>query len=77
MLQSANGHAFRFSFKGGSYRPGWLMKTALSQRDHDRARFGGLGVWGTFEHLTPPSVDVLCNGADASFQGVLDVVYLG
>lgn len=76
-LQSTNGQAFRFVFKGGSYRPGWLMNTTLAQRQHDVSRFGGLGNWGTFSHLTPPSVDVLCNGADAAFQGAMDVIYLG
>lgn len=77
MLQSTNMQAFRFAFKGGYYRPGAIGVTALSQRHHPIFRLGGLGEWGQFEHLTPPSVDVLCNGADASFIGVLDVVYLG
>lgn len=76
-LISTNMQGFRFAFKGGSYRPGGIGGTAVSARPNPLFRRGGLGVWGTFENLTPPSVDVLCNGADASFAGELDVVYLG
>lgn len=77
MMQSSNMQAFRFVFKGGTYRPGGVGVTALSQRHHPMFRLGAMGSWGEFQHLTPPSMDVLCNGADASFQGVMDVVYLG
>lgn len=77
MLQSTNMQAFRAVFKGGYYRPGAVGITAFSQRHHPIFRLGGLGEWGQFDHLTPPSVDVLCNGADAAFAGVMDLVYLG
>lgn len=76
MLQSANMQAFRFAFRGENYRPGFIGITAKNQRENHLARFGGMGEWGTFSHNVPPSVDVLCNGADASFEGVLDLVYL-
>lgn len=77
MLQSANMMAFRFVFKGGYYRPGAVGITTLNQRQNTLFRHGNMGIWGTFENLTPPSVDILANGADASFQGVLDLVRLG
>jgi hypothetical protein len=76
MLQSTNMQAFRFAFKGGSYRPGAPGITTLGQRHNRLFRNGNLGVWGTFENLTPPSADVLCNGADAAFAGVLDLVQI-
>lgn len=76
-MQSTNMQAFRFVPKGGSYRPGWVGVTAVTQRQHPLSRMGGLGVWCDFSHLTPPSMDVLCNGADAAFAGELDLVYLG
>lgn len=76
-MQSANMQAFRFVPKGEPYRPGWIGSTTIAARDYEISRRGGLGVWCEFEHLTPPSMDVLCNGADAAFAGVMDVVYLG
>lgn len=76
-LQSTNMQAFRCVFKGGMYRPGAIGQPAITTRQNQVFRHGGLGVWGTFENLTPPSVDVLCNGADAAFAGVMDLVYLG
>lgn len=76
MLQSANMQAFRVAPRGESYRPGAIGVTALSQRHNHLFRMGGLGEWCTFSHNVPPSVDVLCNGADAAFIGVMDLVYL-
>jgi hypothetical protein len=75
-LQSATMQAFRFVFKGGSYRPGAIGSALISSRVMEQFRNGGMGSWGEFENLTPPSVDVLCNAADASFQGVLDLIQL-
>lgn len=74
---STNMQAFRFVFKGGFYRPGAIGGAALSTRQNQLFRHGNMGVWGTFMNLTPPSIDVLCNGADTSFQGVLDLIPLG
>jgi hypothetical protein len=76
-LQSTNGQLARFVFKGGYYRPGMIMNQTVGQRQNPIFRGGDLGYWGTFENLTPPTVDVLCNGADAAFAGELDLVFLG
>lgn len=75
-LQSATMQAFRLVFKGGAYRPGAIGSSLLSSRINPMFRNGGLGSWGEFENLTPPSIDVLCNAADAAFAGVLDLVQL-
>lgn len=76
-MQSTNLQAFRFVFKGGSYRPGWVGAATIGARNNGLQRGGRLGVWGEFEHLTPPSMDVLVNGTDAAYSGVMDLVYLG
>lgn len=76
-MSSTNLQAFRFVFKGGGYRPGWVGCAALGAVQNQLQRWGNLGTWGEFEHLTPPSMDVLVNGTDASYAGTLDLVYLG
>lgn len=76
MMQSTNMQAWRLVFKGGAYRPGAPGISALGQKHNPLFRNGNLGIWGTFENLTPPSMDVLCNGADAAFAGVLDLVQI-
>lgn len=73
---STNMQAFRFVFKGGMYRPGFIGASAASQLPHPLQRYGGLGVWGEFAHNTPPSIDVLCNAADSAFSGILDLMFL-
>lgn len=75
-LASANLQAFRFAFKGGQYRPGAIGRAGVGGLESDLFRRGKLGEWGRFQHNTPPSIDVLCNGADAAFAGILDLVYL-
>lgn len=75
-MQSANMQAFRFVFKGGMYRPGGIGSALISTRVADEFRNGMMGSWGEFENLTPPSMDVLCNGADSAFAGVLDLIQI-
>lgn len=75
-MQSATIQAFRFVFKGGSWRPGAIGQATLGTRLNPIFRNGALGSWGEFENLTPPSMDVLCNAADAAFAGILDLVQL-
>jgi hypothetical protein len=75
-MQSTNLQAFRFPFKGGMYYPGAIGTQVNSDIEDPIFRRGRLGMWGEFAHNTPPSIDVLCNGADSAFAGVLDLVYL-
>lgn len=75
-MQSATIQAFRFVFKGGSYRPGAIGQATIGTRLNPIFRMGNMGSWGEFENLVPPSMDVLCNAADAAFAGVLDLVQL-
>jgi|SRR6266850_1686306 len=76
-FRSTNLIAFRFVFVGGTFRPGAIGYASTTSLDYDSFRDGGLGVWGTFKHNSPPTVDFLANAADASFTGELDLVYLG
>lgn len=75
-MQSATMQGFRLVFKAQAYRPGWVGQATIQSRVHEMSRNGNLGSWGDFENLTPPSMDVLCTGADSAFQGVLDLVQL-
>lgn len=76
-FRSTNLIAFRFVFVGGTYRPGAVGYAASTVLDYDKFRGGNLGVWGSFRHNAPPTVDFLANAADASFAGELDLVYTG
>lgn len=67
----------RLVFRGGSARPGVLASDVESDLGWPGFRFGGMGVFGEFHSNTPPTVDVLCNDADATQAFVLDLVALG
>jgi hypothetical protein len=60
-------------------RPGILGSTTRSDIGLDRFRRGNCGVLGEFMHDNPPTVDILCNAADAAAVQfyALDVIYLG
>jgi hypothetical protein len=74
MVQSTNMQAFRIVPRGANYRPGFIGVPAKSQREHPLSRFGQMGEWCTFSHNVPPSLDILANGADAAFEGVMDLI---
>jgi len=76
-FRSTNLIAFRFVFVGGTYRPGAVGYAATTSLDNPKFRSGNLGIWGSFRHNAPPTVDFLANAADASFAGELDLVYTG
>src|SRR5260221_3759407 len=76
-FRSTNLIAFRFVFVRGTYRPGLIGYAGTTSLDYDKFRFGNLGIWGTFQHNAPPTVEFLANAADASFTGEIDLAYLG
>jgi len=76
-FRSTNLIAFRFVFVGGTFRPGAVGYAATTALDYDKFRAGNLGVWGTFKHNAPPTVDFLGNAGDTAETGELDLVYLG
>jgi hypothetical protein len=69
-LELTVGIAFRLSFVGQSWRPGWLIDRDIAGVASRDARGGRLGVWGEFPHDQPPTVDVLASA------GGTPVVYL-
>lgn len=74
---STNGQAHRLTFDNQFYRPGYpSMPTALS-RLPDALYRSELGTMGYFNTYTLPRIEVLCNGADATHEGYLQVVHVG
>ena len=57
--------AFRFVFIGGKWRAGGIGCGDCGAHDVEVQRYGGLGVWGEFDHLTPPTVELLGSVAEA------------
>lgn len=53
------GGLFRFSFIGQAERPGAICCHDLSLQEDPQQRLGNLGIWGEFDSVTPPSLDVL------------------
>lgn len=71
--------AVRALIPGQFGRPGTLGMQAQTDIPYVNFIDGGLGVWGTFMHDNPPTLDVLCNAADAAntMFFYLDVIYIG
>ncbi len=73
---SSNGVAFRLRFQGSPWRPGGVVANNEPDLDHPLFRKGMMGVWGEFDHRSPPTLDVL--GVTSTAQEVfLDLIYLG
>jgi hypothetical protein len=66
--------AARLVLTGFSWRPGCIGHQAVSDKENKVFRNGGLGVWGEFEHDTPPTVDFLSKSADTSETVYLDLI---
>lgn len=72
-VQSANAIAARVVIPGQAYFPGALSITGLGNRSHAMFSKGGLGVWGRFQAINIPTIDVLCNAADAAHVIYMDI----
>ena len=66
--------AARLVFSQFPWRPGVIASDTLGELGVPIFRMGGLGVWATFEHNTPPTVDFLSVSADTSQTVDLDLV---
>jgi len=62
-LEFRNGIAYRLSFVGQSWRPGWVVDLFYQSAMDYPVRHGKLGVWGEFPHDQPPTVDILAFGS--------------
>jgi len=75
--QSAGLVAARLVIPGYSWRPGCIGFDADQDLEYRRFRYGGMGVWGEFDHNEPPTVDFLSISADTNEVVHLDVVRIG
>ena len=65
--------AGRLVFVGGPWRPGVIAVADKESPDNPICRFGGLGVWGEFDSVAPPSVDII--GSAGAAQTIhLDII---
>jgi len=69
--------AARLVFTGSAWRPGCPGHDAVTDIENAVFRGGELGVWGEFEHDTPPTVDFLSTSADTSQVVWLDLIKTG
>lgn len=74
---SASGLGARLVFNNQGARPGVLAYDAIDDISNPIFRNGNLGVYGTFHHTTPPTLDMLCRTTDAAQEGWLDLVKIG
>jgi len=65
---------FRFIFVGGIWRPGGVIQKDAADADIAWFRNGQLGVWGEFDQLTPPKLEVLELAAVANPTVYLDLI---
>ena len=75
--QSAGLQLARLVFIGGAWRPGCIGHDADGDIEEPSFRYGRFGIWGEFEHDTPPSVDFLSNSADTAQVVHLDLEKVG
>lgn len=54
-----SGGLYRFVFIGESHRPGGICVHEQHLQEEQAFRVGNLGVWGEFDSVTPPSLDIL------------------
>lgn len=75
--RSAGLVAARLVFVGGRFRPGVLGVDAQTDLEHMMFRYGGLGEFGEFDDLEPPTVDFLSVSADTAQDVFLDLIKVG
>lgn len=71
---SAGAFAARLVIPQYAWRPGCIASADANKFGATCFRFGNMGIWGTFSHNTPPTVDFLSNSADTSETIYLDLV---
>jgi hypothetical protein len=74
---STNAIAHRWIFKNQILRPGFISMTSLGNIADPSMYYGGWGSFGSFNTYTYPSVQVLCNGADASHDITMFMIKTG
>ena len=64
----------RLIFSDDSARPMVVGYDDEADQEDPIFRNGMLGEWGRFKEDAPPRLEVFCDAADTSFQGVLDII---
>lgn len=71
---AANGIAARLVFSGGGFRPGCLCRNATSSIQHPMFTDNRLGIYGSFDSINLPTMDIFANGAGATQEIFLDLI---
>lgn len=69
--------AGRLIFPGGGWRPGCLARNTVSSVPHMRFTDGSLGVYGEFNSVAMPQLEIYVEAANTSQEGYLDLVKVG
>ena len=64
----------RLIFTGQPYRPMVIGYDDEADIEDSMFRDGRLGILGTFQHDTPPRLEIMCEAADTTQQLILDIV---
>lgn len=70
----ANCTAARLVFAGGGYRPGTICRDTAASNKHRLFDSHRLGVFGTFDSINTPSLDIFALGAGATQTVFLDLI---
>jgi len=73
-MESAGLLAWRCVIVGGLWRPGAIGYATAGLVEPSAFRQGNMGVWGEFNHNTPPTIDYLSGSADTAEAGELDLI---
>lgn len=65
---------WRLIFVGGTWRPGHLAVAGLASKDVESSRYGLMGNWGSFSHLTPPRIEFFGSGAGGAAKVYIDMI---
>lgn len=78
-LEEATTIAFRFVPVGGTHRPGGMCVPGPEDQEPRLQRFGGLGVWCSFNSVQLPGVEAICSAATGSctMDGYMDLIKRG
>lgn len=74
--QSTTAIVARLVLTGQTWRPGVIATTSTLVKGHPLFRYGNMGVFGTFTHNTPPTVDFFATTTDSAQVVYLDLVML-
>lgn len=77
MYHATNALAFSLIFENQYWRPGGLGGASAGIRPPLPQLKGGMGEWGRFRSLTPPTIRVLNDSTDNAHTIYLDVVRVG